>query len=102
MYQRQLWWLGTAIATAIGLWLLVGQGRTWLLRIGGVVCLSLPHLIGVPRATGQSAPTQLIHQFTIASVATIGLFWLLLGTLGGFIYSRSEAACPIRPPFQVI
>ena len=103
LYQRQLWWLGAAIATAIGLWLLVGQGRTWLLRIGGVVCLSLPHLIGAPTATGQSAvPAQLIHQFTIASVATTGLFWLLLGTLGGFIYSRAEAACPIRPPFQVI
>lgn len=89
--QRQLWWVGTAIATAIGLWLLVGQGRAWLLRIGGVVCLSLPHVIGAPIATGQNTvPAQLLHQFTIASLATTGMFWLLLGTIGGFLYSRKE------------
>jgi cobalt transporter subunit CbtA len=92
LYERQLWWAGTAIATAIGLWLIAGQGRSWLLRIGGVVCLSLPHLIGAPIATGQNTiPVQLIRQFTIASVATTGMFWLLVGTMGGFIYSRNEA-----------
>jgi len=92
LYERQVWWAGTAIATAIGLWLIVGQRRTWLLRIGGVVCLSLPHLIGAPIATGQNTvPAQLIRQFTIASVATTGMFWLLLGTIGGFIYNRNEA-----------
>lgn len=94
LYQSQLWWAGTATATAIGLWLLVGQGRTWPARIGGVVCLSLPHLIGAPIATGQSAvPTELIHQFAIASVGTNGMFWLLLGMTGGIIYSRKEATC---------
>jgi cobalt transporter subunit CbtA len=92
LYDRQLWWVGTAIATAIGLWLIVGKGRSWLLRIAGVICLSLPHLIGAPIATGPNTiPVQLIRQFTIASVATTGMFWLLLGTVGGFIYNRSEA-----------
>jgi predicted cobalt transporter CbtA len=63
-----------------------------MLRIGGVVCLSLPHLIGAPVATGHNAvPAQLIRQFTIASLATTGMFWLLLGTIGGYISSRSEA-----------
>src|SRR2546426_996645 len=53
---------------------------------------SLPHLIGAPIATGHNAvPVQLIRQFTIASLATTGMFWLLLGTIGGFIYSRNEA-----------
>jgi len=57
-----------------------------------VVCLSLPHLIGAPIATGQNTiPLQLIRQFTIASVATTGMFWLLVGTMGGFIYCRNEA-----------
>lgn len=91
LYERQLWWAGTAIATAIGLWLILGQGRTWL-RTGGVVCLLLPHLIGAPIAPGQhTVPSQLIRQFTIASVATTGVFWLLLGTIGGFIYDRNQA-----------
>lgn len=94
LYQRQVWWVGTAAATAIGLWLLTGRGRTWLVRMGGVVCVSLPHLIGAPAATGQNAvPAELIHRFTIASLATTSLFWLVLGTVGGFLSSRNEADC---------
>jgi cobalt transporter subunit CbtA len=94
LYPRQIWWVGTVVATAIGLWLLASKGRTWLLRIGGVVCVSLPHLIGAPVASGQNAvPAELIHRFTIASLATTGMFWLLLGTVGGFLSSRNEADC---------
>ncbi len=94
VFERQLWWGGTAIATATGLWLLAGKGRSWPVRISGLVCMSLPHLIGAPAAIGQNAiPAQLIHRFTIASLATTGMFWLLLGTIGGFISSRNEADC---------
>jgi cobalt transporter subunit CbtA len=89
VHERQLWWVGTAVATAIGLWLLAGRTRSWLIRLGGVLCVSLPHLIGAPAAPSQSVlPAQLLHQFTIASVATTGMFWLLLGTIGGSIWSR--------------
>ncbi len=92
LYPRQIWWVATVAATAIGLWLLVSKGRTWLVRIGGAVCASLPHLIGAPAASGQNAvPAELIHRFTIASLATTGLFWLLLGTVGGFLSSRNQA-----------
>jgi cobalt transporter subunit CbtA len=91
LYERQLWWIGTALATAMGLWLIVGRGRTWPLRIAGVLCISLPHLVGAPVAAGKNAvPGQLIRQFTIISVATSGMFWLLLGTIGGFFHSRNE------------
>src|SRR5258708_19968930 len=48
LYARQLWWAGTALATAVGLWLLAGPGWSWPLRIGGVLCLSLPHFICPP------------------------------------------------------
>ena len=86
--------MSTVVATAIGLWLLASKGRTWLLRIGGVVCVTLPHLIGAPATTGQNAvPAELIHRFTIASLATTGMFWLLLGTVGGFLSSRKQADC---------
>ena len=94
LYQRQVWWVTTVAATALGLWLLAGKGRNWLLRIGGVACVTLPHLIGAPAASGQNTvPAELIHRFTIASLATTGLFWLLLGTVGGFLSSRNEADC---------
>lgn len=94
VYERQVWWIGTVIATAVGLWLLAGATRAWPLRIAGVVCLALPHLIGAPAASGHNAvPAELIHRFTIASLLTTGIFWLLLGAIGGFISSRNEADC---------
>jgi cobalt transporter subunit CbtA len=95
LHQRQIWWAGTVIATAVGVWLIAGQRRSWLHRTCGAVCLLLPHLIGAPVATGQnSVPAELVRRFTIASVATSGIFWLLVGTLGGLIYSRNQADHP--------
>jgi cobalt transporter subunit CbtA len=92
LHQRQIWWALTVIATAVGLWFIAGKRQSWLLRICGVVCLLLPHLVGAPVATGESSvPNQLVRRFTIASVATSGIFWLLAGALGGFIYSRNYA-----------
>ena len=92
LYQRQLWWAGTVIATAVGVWLISGRKRTWLLRTSGAVCVFLPHLIGAPAAPGlNSVPAELVRRFTIASVATSGMFWVLVGTLGGLIYSRNLA-----------
>jgi len=90
--QRQVWWIGTVIATAVGLWWLVGAKRAWPLRVAGAICLALPHLIGAPVSVGHHAvPAALIHRFTIASLATTGIFWLLLGAIGGFLSSRNEA-----------
>jgi cobalt transporter subunit CbtA len=92
LHQRQLWWAGTVIATAVGVWLVAGQRRNWLLRACGAACLLLPHLIGAPVATGpNSVPAELVRRFTIASVVTTGIFWLLAGTIGGLIYSRNQA-----------
>src|SRR5271169_7184995 len=83
LHQRQLWWAGTVIATAVGMWLITSHKRSWPLRISGAVCLLLPHLIGAPAASGLSnVPTELVRRFTIASLATSGVFWLLVGTLG--------------------
>ena len=88
LHQRQLWWAGTVISTAAGVWLITGLRRSWLLRSCGAACILLPHLIGAPAATGESSvPAELVRRFTIASVATSGIFWLLVGTLGGWIYS---------------
>jgi cobalt transporter subunit CbtA len=92
LHQRQVWWAGTVVATAIGLWFIVAKRRSWVLRICGVACLLLPHLVGAPVATGENTvPAELVHRFSIASVATSGIFWILVGTLGGLIYSRNHA-----------
>ncbi len=92
IYARQIWWTGTVVATAFGLWLLIGKGLPWLLRGVGIVSLMLPHLIGAPKPNGQNVvPVELIHRFTILSIATTGMFWLLLGLVGGFLYNRTQA-----------
>jgi cobalt transporter subunit CbtA len=92
LHQRQLWWTGTVISTTAGVWLITGRRQIWLRRTCGAVCLLLPHLIGAPVATGQnSVPAELVHRFSIASVATSAIFWLLTGALGGLIYSSNQA-----------
>jgi cobalt transporter subunit CbtA len=89
LYARQIWWGGTVIATAVGLWLIFGHRRALGLRIGGGIFLLTPHLIGAPTATRQYiVPTRLLSRFTAVSLVTMGLFWLLVGTIGGFLYKR--------------
>jgi cobalt transporter subunit CbtA len=91
LHDRQIWWLATVVATALGLWLLLAVRPTWLTRIAGVLCLALPHLIGAPIITDaeqKKIPPQLIRQFTVTSMLTTLLFWILLGALGGFLATR--------------
>jgi len=91
LHQRQIWWAGTVISTAVGVYLITGMRRSWLLRSSGIACVLLPHLIGAPVASGESSvPAELVRQFTIASMATSGIFWFVVGTLGGLIYSHNQ------------
>ena len=86
--ERQIWWLGTVIATAIGLWLVIAK-RNSLLRLVGFALLLLPHVVGAPNAQGHSdVPAWLMRQFAIASLATTAVFWVALGCFGGFLYRR--------------
>jgi cobalt transporter subunit CbtA len=87
---RQLWWVLTAVVTAIGLGLIVGS-RRWFFRIGGAVLITLPHMIGAPQASGpQVVPASLVRDFAIASIAGNGLFWVVLGIAAGWLF-------PIEP-----
>jgi len=86
---RQTWWIGTVVATAIGLASIV----FWPSRLGrvlGVVILMLPHIIGAPHPLhpGGSVPADIAAQFAVASIATTGLFWLVLGLATGWFYRR--------------
>lgn len=88
---RQLWWVATVILTAAGLWLLVRHSLPWWCRVAGAFCLILPHWIGAPAASGPSVvPAPLARQFAILSIATVGVFWALLGAIGGFLSNRNE------------
>ncbi|MBD9483930.1 CbtA family protein [Pseudomonas sp. PDM14] len=88
---RQYWWIGTALATAGGLGLLA-FGRNWALRIGGLVLLAIPHLIGAPQPEVHEslAPEALEHEFILASLLTNAVFWSALGLAAAWFASRTK------------
>jgi cobalt transporter subunit CbtA len=88
---RQQWWLLTAAATAGGLGLII-FARPAALRVVGAALIVVPHLIGAPAAPHASTgvPAELAAEFAIASLAVAAAFWLLLGSISGWLYRRFE------------
>jgi cobalt transporter subunit CbtA len=86
---RQLWWVGTALSSALALGLLV-YGRSAVAAITAIVLLVMPHLIGAPQPVSYQSPIPegLHHSFIIAVVLTTLLFWMLLGGLAGLFRDR--------------
>jgi cobalt transporter subunit CbtA len=87
--QRQLWWIGTASTTAVGLALLFVQKNIWL-RALGVAILLMPHIIGAPHPAveGGLAPEELQKHFRLATVVGNAVFWLLLGAISAAAIRR--------------
>ncbi|MFJ3486959.1 CbtA family protein [Pseudomonas sp. NPDC090202] len=90
--QRQIWWIGTAASTAVGLALIV-FAHNWLLKALGVAILVVPHLIGAPQPAVYSAlaPEELEHQFKIASWLTNAAFWVAMGVISAWLFRRHDA-----------
>jgi len=87
--SRQVWWLSTAAASAIGLALIVFSG-SWLLKLAGLVIGVLPHVIGapVPPTLEASYPAGLGGEFVAASLVVSALLWALSGLFSGWLYQR--------------
>jgi len=87
--SRQAWWVGTVIATAVGLGALV-FAKTSLLRILGVVLIALPHVIGAPHPEvfSMAVPPEMASDFALRTLLVGGLFWLMLGGLAGFTFNK--------------
>ncbi|MEO8128696.1 MAG: CbtA family protein [Bryobacteraceae bacterium] len=84
--ERQLWWTATVTATAVGLFMLTKVRPNRLFGLFGAIFLLLPHMIGAPRSLAPHViPEGLVQEFAIASVVGNGLFWVVLGLLGGFL-----------------
>jgi cobalt transporter subunit CbtA len=86
---RQLWWIGTAAATAAGLGLLAFK-RTPLAVIAAIVLITAPHLIGAPAQPEQATavPHGMLRDFVVAVTLTSFLFWVALGGLTGALHQR--------------
>jgi len=93
VHARQLWWVMTVVATAIGLFLIFVTRCRWISRIAGVLFLLLPHAIGAPQTIGpQIVPAHLVRAFALASIAGNGMFWLVLGAATGFLQSNRNGS----------
>ena len=86
---RQLWWVATAVSTALALGLLVYGRSPWAV-LAAIALLVAPHLIGAPQPQGYETPIPegLHHSFVVAVVLTTLLFWVLLGGLAGLFRTR--------------
>lgn len=91
---RQIWWLSTAFATALGIALLAFR-RDAVSAVAAIALIAAPHAIGAPLPPDGEhalAPLGLERQFIVAATLTSLLFWALLGSLSGFLMQRFEAA----------
>ncbi|MGD1879400.1 MAG: CbtA family protein [Kiloniellaceae bacterium] len=88
---RQIWWIGTAVATAGGLWLAL-RVSTPLAIGGGIALMILPHLVGAPDPGGfvSDVPSELAGHFAAASLVVLAVIWTLAGTLAGYVWQRGE------------
>jgi cobalt transporter subunit CbtA len=91
--ERQLWWVATAAATAVGLGLLFLRRSPWA-AVLGLCLIAVPHAIGAPRLdhVHTDVPEVLSRQFIAIVTLTSLLFWTLLGSLTGILYRRFSAS----------
>lgn len=89
---RQVWWVSTAVCTAIGLGLLA-YTRSAVFAALAIVLLIAPHLVGAPLPPSHetAVPMDLHARFVNAVYATNLVFWAVLGALTGVIRERFRA-----------
>jgi cobalt transporter subunit CbtA len=89
---RQVWWLGTAVSTAVALGL-IGYGRGWAAYGLAVVLLALPHLIGAPELEGFSgvAPPEVAAAFAARALGVGLVAWAVLGWLSARLWDGKAA-----------
>jgi cobalt transporter subunit CbtA len=89
---RQVFWWGTALATAAGLALLA-FGKGWAMWVAGVALLLAPHLIGAPEPEAFTGPVppELASLYAARALGVGMAAWVLLGTLAAYFWQREEA-----------
>jgi cobalt transporter subunit CbtA len=89
LVARQAWWIGTAAATAIGLWALFRlESPAW--KAGAVLLILAPHVIGAPRPARfeSTVPAELAAHFTATSIVLAALTWMLVAAAVGYFWDR--------------
>lgn len=89
---RQIWWISTVVATALGL-ALIGYGRNWMHWGLAIVAILLPHLIGAPHPGEYwgSAPPELAATYAARTLGVGMAAWLVLGLVAGYFWHKDES-----------
>lgn len=90
---RQLWWVGTVIASAVALWL-IAFGRNWAAWGAAIVLLLLPQIIGAPAPTEFTGPTppELAAEFGARALGVGLAGWVTLGLMLFWLLSTANTA----------
>jgi cobalt transporter subunit CbtA len=93
---RQGWWIFAALATALGLWLIIFTENI-LVRLAGVLSLVLPHAVGAPHSPTltNAVPPELAAHFASSSIVTAAIFWVLLGSIAAITYGRLDKSVDV-------
>jgi cobalt transporter subunit CbtA len=87
LIARQVWWIATAVATALAMWAFLRmQGP--VPRLGAFVLLLAPHVIGAPHphAFESKVPAEVAAQFAALSLVVQGLLWAFAGVAVGLLW----------------
>ncbi len=86
---RQVWWVGTIIATGLAIWLFTQRAEMWA-KVAAVVLVALPHIIGAPMPpTHESGvPAVISAAFAANTLAAAALMWLAIGGFLGLAMDR--------------
>ena len=87
---RQAWWLGTIVASGLGLWMIAfARGPIALV---GIVLLAAPQVIGAPHLDTYwgVAPPELSAQFVTFSLGAAAVGWTCLGFFSAWFWTRAS------------
>lgn len=91
MASRQIWWIGTVLATAAGL-SLIAFGRGLALHALGLVLILAPQFLGAPHLATYFGvgPPELSAAFVTASLGFAAVGWTVLGYFCAYFLARGE------------
>lgn len=87
---RQIWWVGTIIATGLGIYFIAIKRQSWAIA-AGIALIIAPHLIGAPQPPTHDSgvPAGLAAEFAANSIAAAAAFWCIIGVFAGIALDRT-------------
>jgi cobalt transporter subunit CbtA/cobalt transporter subunit CbtB len=88
---RQVWWVGTAAATALALWMALRFDNVAVM-VASAFLFAVPHMIGAPHAGGYEsrAPAELAAQFAATSLGVQAALWVAVSLAAGALWQWFE------------